>query len=107
MFEHDAKPLWGIYREQNERNERAGHPELLYGLFTTREAADQAVLRLRKLYAGRPGKLWVGRNSLYSGGYQDGFYEYDPAEYRRKIKRSRRPNRHQGFTPKDPEPYRP
>lgn len=106
MNEPDFKPLWGIYRVQNERNERAGHRERLHGVFTTREAAELTVLRLRKIDGKSPGKLWIGEESLgYSGGYLDGFYEYDPAEYRKKAKRSPRPNRHKGFTPKDPEPY--
>lgn len=108
MDQQEGDPLWLVYRWQNERNERAGHVELLHGVFTTRDAAEQALVRLRKIDGQSAGKVRVEEDWMgFSGGYLQGFFEYDPAEYRRTGKTSPRPNRHQGFVPKNPEPYRP
>lgn len=108
MDEPEREPLWLVYRWQNERNERAGHAELLHGVFTTRDAAEQALLALRKIDGQSAGKVRVEEDSLGGyGGYEQGFFEYDPAEYRRRGKKTPRPNRHKGFAPKDPEPFRP
>ncbi|MFJ6416008.1 hypothetical protein [Paeniglutamicibacter sp. NPDC091659] len=108
MDEHEHGPLWLVYRWQNERNERAGHVERLHGVFTTRDAAEKALLRLRKIDGKSPGIVRVEEEYMgASDGYLRGFFEYDPAEYRRTGKRSPRPNRHKGFTAKNPEPYRP
>ncbi|MGL3805159.1 hypothetical protein ACSYDW_03605 [Paeniglutamicibacter sp. R2-26] len=106
MGEPASRPLWGIYRWQNERNERAGHADLLHGVFTTRDAADKALLQLRKLNGQSAGRVRVEVEIMgLSSGYLQGFFEYDPADFRRKPRRSRRPNRHKGFTPVNQEPF--
>ncbi|MEE1622501.1 hypothetical protein ACQ3I4_05820 [Zafaria sp. Z1313] len=71
-----SERVWCLKLVQKEHNRLNGHPEALYGVFSTREKAVEARDILIRKKGRRPGKFRIVMEDVDSEYDEGGFFEY-------------------------------